>query len=470
MKLNKFKYSLLALCLGASACDIMEPLDELKPKYQLVEENTYTDAAKVEAALNGIYAGWRTTGTWYHPGNLMALSGNYTQRLGSAYELNNVPTDHRDNKSAYSSYYKMIQRSSFLIDNLVKDTEITSLSDERRLEVEGEARLSRAMCHFALLECYGQFYDMNSEYGIVVIKTASRELITPPRNTVKETYEAIVEDLDFAIANAPVKSAHYKFSQTVAKAWKAKVLLYMGDYANAAALAMEVMNDANYGLELNYETIFSKGYNSKEVLFSPLITYTERTSVLVGTYYPVGNIKNIADAEVADEVDGDGEIVKNYDLRYEFTHIDGIFLGRPNQKYAFNLSKEGDQGNSLYNMRLAEVYLIYAEAKARLANSIGDGDAVEAIAKLNEIRDRAGMPDKAPATIADLLEAIRIEKSLELHNEMGQPWFDMVRYFHDDIATLTAIKSTITSKDQLVLPIPKSALAGNKALVQNPGY
>jgi hypothetical protein len=461
----------MALCLGASSCDIIEPLDELKPKYQLEEAITYTDAAKVEAALNGIYAGWRTTGTWYHPGNLMALSGNYTQRIGADYELNNVPIDQRDNKDAYSSYYKTIQRSSFLIDNLVKDTEITSLSDERRLEVEGEARLSRAMCHFALLECYGQFYDMSSEYGIVVITSASRELKTPSRNSVKETYDAIVKDLDFAIANAPAKSVHYKFSQTVAKAWKAKVLLYMGDYANAAALAMEVMSDANYGLENTYAEIFSKGYNSKEVLFSPLIkAYAERAPVLLGAYFPVGNIKNIADAEVADGVDGDGEVVKNYDLRYKFTHIDGIFLGFPNQKYAFKTEKEGDQDNSLYNMRLAEVYLIYAEAKARLANSIGDADAVEAIAKLNEIRGRAGMPDKAPATIADLLEAIRIEKNLELHNEMGQPWFDMVRYFHDDIAKLTAIKSTITSKDQLILPIPRSALAGNNALDQNPGY
>ena len=458
MKFNKLIYSILATALGFSSCDVAQPLDDLEPKYQLVEENTYTDAGKVEAALNGIYAGWRTTGTWYHPGNIMALSGYYTYIYGNDYDLNNVQPDERNNKDAYSSYYQMVQRSSFLIDNLSGDQEIASLDSDRRLEIEGEAKLSRAMCHFALLECYGQFYDLNSQYGIVVRKNAARELETPARNTVQEAYDAIIEDLDFAIANAPVSNVHYKFSQTVAKAWKAKVLLYMGEYANAASLALDVMGDANYGLETTFAEVFSNGYNSKEVLFSPLMkAWTEYTSVLVGNYYVVGSIEQFADDEVA----GAG-----FDSRYAFTHIDGVSMGKPNQKYAFRPGVEGDQANSLYNMRLAEIFLIYAEAKARSASGV---DA-EAVAKMNEIRSRAGMPSKNPTTKAELLEAIRIEKLMELHNEMGQPWFDLVRYHKLGDIDISDIKSTITSDDQLILPIPKSALAGNSALEQNPGY
>jgi hypothetical protein len=465
MKFNKLIYSILATALGFSSCDVAQPLDDLEPKYQLVEENTYTDAGKVEAALNGVYAGWRTTGTWYHPGNMMALSGNYTYIYGNDYDLNNVQPDERNNKDAYSSYYQMIQRSSFLIDNLSGDQEIASLDSDRRLEIEGEARLSRAMCHFALLECYGQFYDLSSQYGIVIRESAARELETPARNTVQESYDAIIADLNFAIENAPVTNVHYKFSQTVAKAWKAKVLLYMGDYANAAATALDVMGDANYSLEATYADIFSNGYNSQEVLFSPLIkAWTEYTSVLVGNYYVVGSIKNIADNEAAgvgDDVTGAG-----YDSRYAFTHIEGVNMGKPNQKYAFRPGSEGEQGNSLYNMRLAEVYLIYAEAMARNASGV---DA-EAVLKLNEIRTRAGMPAKSPASKAELIEAIRIEKALELHNEMAQPWFDMVRYHKLGDINISDIKSAITNDDQLILPIPKSALAGNNALVQNPGY
>lgn len=465
MKFNKIIYSLIAISLAFTSCDIVNPLDDLEPKYQLVEENTYTDAGKVEAAMNGIYAGWRMTGTWYHPGNIMALSGNYKYIYGNDYDTNNVQPDERNNKSAYSSYYQMIQRSSFLIDNLKGEKEIASLNDDRRLEIEGEARLSRAMCHFALLEQYGQFYDMNSKFGIVTRSAASREMETPARNTVNEVYDVIIEDLDFAIANAPASSVHYKFSQTVAKAWKAKVLLYMGEYANAATMALDVMADSNYALEATYPDIFSKGYNSQEVLFSPLMkAWTEHTSVLVGNYYIVGNIKTIADNEATgagDDVTGVG-----YDSRYAFTHIEGVSMGKPNQKYAFRPSGTGDQANSLYNMRMAEVYLIYAEAKARSASGV---DA-EALAKLNAIRMRAGMSVKSPATKAELLEAIRIEKALELHNEMGQPWFDMVRYHKLGDINIFSIKSTITTDDQLILPIPKSALAGNNVLDQNPGY
>lgn len=466
MRLSKITYIVLAVILFVTSCDIIKPLDDLEPKYQLVEENTYVDAIKVEAALDGMYAGWRATGTYGLPRNLMTLSGNYTSRYDD-YVNNSVEIDNVENKTAYVSFYKTIQRSNFLIENLQADKEIYALSKERRLEIEGEARLSRAMCHFRLLECYGQFYDVNSEYGIVLKMKASRTVEAIPRNSVKQSYDAILEDLDFAIKNAPEVSEHYKFSQTLAKANKAKVLLYMGEYADAATLALEVMGDMNYDLEDTYADIFAKGYNSREVLFSPhMMSKFEKVNIYLKSYDDVLNIETIADNEVDDGIDGEGAIVKNYDARYEFTHIDGLVNGVTNQKYPFETSGEGEQENSIINMRMAEVYLIYAEAMARSESGVSS----EAVAKLNRIRERAGMPQKSPASKADLLETIRIEKNLELHVEMAQPWFDMIRYHILGDIEISDIKPTITSNDQLILPIPLSALEGNGKLRQNPGY
>lgn len=230
-------------------------------------------------------------------------------------------------------------------------------------------------------------------------------------------------------------------------------------------MASEVIADANYSLEANYEDIFVKTYNSSEVLFAPYATAKEYVMVFPQSMNPTG-IVTLADAEMDDPTSGPTA----YDTRYTYAHIDGVASGIPNQKYRYRGAVGDEQGDTYIKFRLAEVYLIYAEAKARLATAIDDTNATEAISKLNDIRNRALMPEKNPATLADLLEAIRLEKSLELFGEVGQPWFDMVRYhIHGDI-NITDVKSTVVSDHQLIFPIPKPAMAGNTALEQNPGY
>ena len=93
--------------------------------------------------------------------------------------------------------------------------------------------------------------------------------------------------------------------------------------------------------------------------------------------------------------------------------------------------------------------------------------------KVNLIHRRAGYADTddlAPTTNAEFLEAIRIEKAMELFGEMNQPWFDMIRYHIEGDLDIATIKSTVTSSDKFILPFPTGALSGNGGLVQNPGY
>jgi len=449
------------------SCDLITSFDDIEPKYKLIEESTFTDLNKVEAALNGTYTPWRQV--WYIPANIMALSGNYESfisPIGGPFYANEVQYDNIYVQNAYSLYYLIIQRSSYIIDAMQNNPDIKELSASRRSEVEGEARIQRAMAHFHLLELFGQFYDLDSELGIVVKMEPSRVNEPLKRNTVKEVYTAILEDLDFSIDNAPAVNVHYRMSQTVAKAYKAKVLLYQKDYTNAAALALDVMGDPNYELEEDYASIFSNGYNSKEVLFSPFAKYLQEQGFVVSI--PLSsprNIASIADAEVIG-VEGDPNTGEGFDKRYAFAHARNTLPpSARNAKYPFAFIPD-QQDNSHFVMRLAEVYLIYAEAKARLSSGV-DADALTA---MNDIRTRADMPHKSPATKADLLEAIRIEKNLELFGEWAQPWFDLVRYHKLGDLNISDIKSTITSDDQLILPMPLQALAGNSDLEQNPGY
>lgn len=459
--IKKYIY-LLGLLVMFGSCDVLGPIDDIEPQFKLVEDNTFTDLGKTEAALNGVYTNWRASG--YNLPNLFSKGGIYEYIFASDFKDNSVAYDNSTIKSTYSWFYTTISRANYVIYAMQNVETIEGLSDERRLEIEGEARIHRAICHFDLLRYYGQFYDVNSTYGVVLMKEPSRTLDIPARNTVSECYAFILEDLDFAIANAPAVNVTHRLSQTTAKAYKANVLLYSHDYDGAATVALDAMGDTNYALEAKFRDVFQKGYTSREVLFSPRSFDTaERGGSTQGFYTDPVGMTAIADAE--DPAPGDLVTGLGFDKRYAYCHAtDSIRTSGINMKYPFYLST-GIQ-NSIFLMRMSEVYLIYAEAKARAASGV-DTDALDA---MNEIRLRANMPVKAPATKADLLEAIRIEKTLELGCEWNQPWFDMIRAHYNGEFDILNVKPTLTSEHRLILPMPQAAVDANLNLLQNPGY
>ena len=134
-------------------------------------------------------------------------------------------------------------------------------------------------------------------------------------------------------------------------------------------------------------------------------------------------------------------------------------------KYPF-ANRSDSRNNTMYHLRLGEIYLIHAEAEARRPG--GDLDA--ALESLNAIRLRAGVDEKTVSDAATLLEDVRQEKLLELFFENGESWFDMVRYDVLGNLDIATVKPTIVSDKQLVLPIPLQVIIGNTNVKQNPGY
>lgn len=114
-------------------------------------------------------------------------------------------------------------------------------------------------------------------------------------------------------------------------------------------------------------------------------------------------------------------------------------------------------------LRLAEQYLIRAEARAQQNNLAG------AAADLNAIRQRAGLeplPDNLDK--AAMLLAVEQERRIELFAEWGHRWFDLRRTGRS-LAVLSPIKPDLTATD-LWYPIPLSAINTNPFLTQNEGY
>ncbi len=123
-----------------------------------------------------------------------------------------------------------------------------------------------------------------------------------------------------------------------------------------------------------------------------------------------------------------------------------------------NLYYRNPATDPAYVLRIAEQFLIRAEARAQIGT-----DLVGSAADLNAVRTRAGLANTAAATKPDLLQAIEDERRLEFAFEPHR-WFDLVRTKRAD-----DIFPGITT-DKYILPIPITELQTDPSLQQNPGY
>jgi hypothetical protein len=117
-------------------------------------------------------------------------------------------------------------------------------------------------------------------------------------------------------------------------------------------------------------------------------------------------------------------------------------------------------------LRLADVYLMRAEAKLRKS-----GDAAAALADINTVRAaRTARPPAPPALSSADLETVYRERGFELYWEMVRRT-DMIRFGkYEDTWT----EKTNTDRQRRIFPIPQTAIDGaanlKDYLVQNPGY
>ncbi|WP_103864786.1 RagB/SusD family nutrient uptake outer membrane protein [Aquimarina sp. I32.4] len=458
------------IVLSTIGCSI----DDITPLNLLTEENVVQDEASAEALLNRVYNLQRSFEySWVLSG--MTLSGTEQDRINGffndeGFATNNVLDTNGTILGAYIIFYNIINHANFLIDQL-EAGKAPDLSETRKKEMIAEARLFRALSHFNLLRHFGKFYDLSSDLGIVVSSSPINEAVYLERNTVQETYRSIVEDLQFTVLNAPSGREHYYVNSTFAQSLLAKVYLYMGNFDNAAATSLNVINNTDtFSLEPVYEDIFSKRWKSSEVLFAPFVDgSTEKGPPIffgINVMSPSSLFRVLADDQ--DGVSNDGDIATNssgYDPRFMFAYNVNTLETTGNGKYPFvDFSLNDDQGNTFYYMRMAEVYLIYAEAEARRSGGV----LSDALQRLNQIRNRAGVAPKKLVNQINLLEDIRNEKMLELFTESAETWFDLVRYDRLGELNIVDFKPSIATENKLILPIPRNALSGNNLLVPNP--
>ncbi len=463
-------YLTAILCTGIQSCSLMGSIDDIQPEHVVDDDTVIVDAETAEFALNGVYASLRTfeIGTFRSCMSLWANSiasssvAGAGEFKGDSQNRSSIKIENSAVEGLYRGCYLVINTANSFIANLEKNSP-SDLSGMRKAEMLGEARCMRAMFNLHLLRLFGEYYDIDSPYGIVLYDTPVRDNTPRSRSKVYDCYTMIFNDLDFAIRNAPdYQFEHCRFSKTVAKALLARMYLSQNHYSEAATTAGEVIEEAmmsGYDLEFDFLSCFSSQFYSSEMLFAPYVSQSsgETISSSWRNTIPGSLLTTLASTM------GENGVLEP---RYEATYVNVTNVNMT-AKYPLFYNTTMDD-NSYYFMRLPEVYYIKAEAEARLGNY---DEAREAMRPLN---DRAGYSTDYVDNIPDnkMLGTVLKNKLMELSVESGEEWFDLVRYhreggyesWNDDE------KAQLPAFNQLLLPIPRTAMAGNKLLIQNPAY
>ncbi|MFC1225094.1 RagB/SusD family nutrient uptake outer membrane protein [Pedobacter sp. BG31] len=464
---HKTKIILLACSLGLavffSGCKKYLDLDP--PKTEILDASLFTSNSNADMAIAGLYVDMSNEPAFTYQLTTSAgfLSGdlNYYTTQNDAYIKNNVlPTD-AGIESMWAGYYKII----YDCNSIIKNTEAsTGMTDAYKKELTGEAKFIRAYAHFNLINFFGDVP--------LITSTNVAETAVMPRTPAADVYAQIIDDLNDAQTLLPddysvAKGARSRVNKWAAKALLARVYLYRKEWAKAEAQASALVNNNNlYSLlpTANISGIFVK--NSREAIFqldrAGNYAYTAEGSAFL-TYAAYGIIQYpLAPSLLRSFEKGD------------MRKTNWIFnRGKDSTAYKYKGSSAAapPTPESLVVLRLAEQYLIRAEARAQQNNLTGAQEDI------NTIRNRAGLANTSATDKIALLQAVEQERRIELFCELGHRWFDLKRWPSlinpasktraDDV--LGDLKPTWKSTAQL-LPIPSNQIIKNPRLIQNPGY
>jgi hypothetical protein len=462
-KLNKFFLS-LAMMLVFTSCDFLN----LESPNDLDADTFFEDAADAESALIGVYASMQTDA--YYGGNYLLVSeplsgnsvtGGFDNINLDEFGFQAVTPSNTIVEEMWYGMYNTIANANRLIEGLDQIND-PAFDPTRRDEIEGQARTLRALAHFDLLRYFGQHWDLSSEYGIPVIDEVQEYGDVAPRNTVSETYAFITSELQTALTlvNADERDPALVNAATV-NALLARVYLYQKDYTNAIASANDVITDGAFALvnAVDYASIFNDRQTSESVF--ELAFDSQNRSRYNGLTYARPEAVNTEVNFLASEALGTFFTSRAGDVRAAMVDVNpanndtSIQPNGRTQKYR----GEAVEDNPAYILRLAEMYLILAEAKGR----------VNGLADLNTLRTQRGLTALAPGDVttdadyeAAVLDEIRAEFNFE-----GHYFFALARV--EQIFTPGGILDIDAYK--AILPIPVREITATQGVVeQNPEY
>jgi tetratricopeptide (TPR) repeat protein len=422
---------------------------DVTPDSAIPEGNpTISNAGTLRAAIIGAYNELQG-----YNGNLTTLAtasgdnavGNSSQ--SAYYQLNQhaVTTDHSTVVSTYGSLYRAVNITNTVIASIPAISD-PQLSDAEKNRILGEAYFIRALGYF----------DLARGWGGVQIQTRPTDNLEVikgiRRSSLDETYNQVLADLVEAEKLLPDDAATRNRAQkSTAKALRARLHLYREQWEDAERYASEVIANDKYELVKPYINFFTPPFLSKESVFELTFSLNDKNSYW-NTWYPssLGGSHSLKPSDKIVEKLNDPAIGGSRSVLIAGT---GLSLHTPFYGPTTGIGP-------LYLIRIAELYLIRAEARAKKATP----DLAGAVEDLNAVRERADVPHREDLTDRNgIIEAIEEENNVEFPFEAHR-WFDLVR------TKRAGEVLGVTNTNFWLFPIPQSDIFSDPDVEQNPGY
>lgn len=439
--------SLFVLLMSLGSCD--EFLD-VQPRESLSDESTIVDRGSAETAINGVYNALAAAG--YYGTTFQSigyLSGDNIVWTGSQSQVqefinHQVRPENSTISGAWVDIYQTINRANNVIAKVPGVADL-SLTQEIRNRIIGEAYFIRALAYFDLARTFGGVPIITNP----TIGPADNSGIS--RSTAAETYAQALLDLETAEPLLPETTNRYKATRKTVWALKARFYLYQQDWQRAESYATKLIDDPAYRLLTPYGAFFKNNVRgTEESIFEIFYNGTTEVNGHRNQWQPQvnGGTRQWAPNDDAVSLLTDPATGGNR----------SVLVAKDNQgRWYGDLYYRTPASDPSYIFRIAELYLIRAEARAQ------QDKLEDALADLNAVRERAELDPAAVATKEEILLAIEDERRLEFALEPHR-WFDLVRTGRADEVL------NVTDPNRLVMPIPIDQLLVDQALEQNPGY
>ncbi|SEA56294.1 Starch-binding associating with outer membrane [Arachidicoccus rhizosphaerae] len=448
------------LLLGSCSKSLLDT----SPDNKYVEGNFWESEAAVDAALTGCYAvltysgmyGGEATALWEETASPNAYNYSNSMGFNAIAEGTQEASSEGIIPTRYQNCYAGIGRCNSFLAHAGE----VPLDADDYARMRGEVYFLRALYYFNLENYYG---------GIPLILdppdvSTQAEL---PRTDRVEVVNQILKDLDSASSLLPFKygsADQGRATKGAAMSLKARILLYEASpllntdnskekwqaAEDAAQAVIDAAPQAGYGLFGNYRSLFlPENENNKEVIFDVQFIYPDlgNSFDLIGRQYNT-NAPLLGLAEAYEMDNGlainnpnsgydAGDPYKNRDPRLYATIVfpGDTFMGVPVTNTRFSITGYGMKKYTVYDketassdvsdlkggqsytnfivLRYADILMMYAEARNEVS---GPDDKV--LSALNQIRNRAGMPEITGTYTQDSMRnIIHLERRIEFAGE-----------------------------------------------------
>jgi hypothetical protein len=517
--------ALVALAAIAACSDI-----PLQPKSDITSANIFNDPASYKAFVAKLYGGLVVTGQTGPDGNpdVRSIDEGFSQYIRGYWQLQELPTDEaiigwgdvglpEMNYQTWSAsnpfttamygriYYQVALANEFLretTDAKLDSRGVGATLKDQVHHYRDEARFLRALSYWHAIDFFGDVPLTDENTSITSL---------PHQATRVEVFTFIESELKAIRPTLPAKSSGDNYARASQAAvdmvlahlyLNAKVYTGTDRYTDARTSA-EAVIAAGFTLDPSYRHLFQADNNtSPELIFSAPqdgihtrtwggLTFLVHAAIggkladdpgafgVNGGWWGLRVRSPVSDRYAAEPAGSDARaaILFTTGQSRVATNVGDFTTGYAFPKYT-NKTSAGVSGSNAdfpdtdYPMfRLADAYLIYAEAVVRGAG----GSRATALGYINALRQRAYGSTAGDITDPEMtLQFILDERSRELAWE-GFRRQDLIRFGQFTDAGIWEWKGGVaagklTDKTRDLYPIPANELSANPTIKQNPGY